>query len=340
MPSKRPIICLSTVDWDFLFQRHQQLMLRLAQAGHPVHYRNPGQVYGALPEEVSPHLWVYRDFDKRPAAGLDDAIFFVYFPAYAGGLAPNPRRFTIYDCTDDFPEFTEHEQLMVDRSDLVICCSEPLRRKFQGRHPHILYLPNGVDLRHFSTVRETPPEMEPIMAAGGPILGYTGALYTRRLDLGLLRFLAERRPQWRIALIGDTYGIDLSEAPQNLIFLGRRPHDMLPAYMRCFDLGLIPFLDNQIARGTDPIKLYEYIAAGLPVVSRALPFADNLAPPLVYTYDSYEGCLDTVDRALAERADHPEAADRMRVAFAAANSWDGRVCELLRTLDGMTWLEA
>ncbi|MGE5599149.1 MAG: glycosyltransferase [Bacteroidota bacterium] len=331
---KRPIVCLSTVDWNFLYQRHQQLMSRLARAGHPVHYRNPTQVPGRAPEEVEERLRVYPDFDRLPRRCLEDALYFVYFPAYAAWLGPEAK-FVVYDCTDDFPAFDADEDRMLGRADLVICCSEPLYAKFRGRHPRLLLLPNGVDAERFRDAAPAP-EIEALRRSGETVAGFSGAAYPQRVDIGLLRRLAELRPAWRIAVVGEPYGQDTPDTPENLSFLGSKPYADLPAYLRGFDVGLIPFHDNRIARGTDPIKLYEYLAAGLPVVSRNLPFVRDLGPPLVYTYDAPGECLDAIERALAEDG---EEARRLRQAHAVKHSWDDRVRRLLDALRDLTWLE-
>lgn len=337
---KRTVVFFSTVDWDFLHQRHQHLAARLARAGHPVHYRNPRQTAGVPPEEAAPRLWVYRDFSLAPQGIMDDAIVFIYFPAHARWFSPDANKFIVYDCTDDFPDFTPHEEAMLGLADLVVCCSEPLHRKFLGRHPSVLYLPNGVEAEHFqSGGGPVPEDMRPLIADGKPILGFSGAMYPERVDAGLIFRLAGDNPHWRLVVIGETYQLDTSKAPSNLFFLGSRPYGVLPAYMRCFSTGLIPFHDNQIARGTDPIKLYEYVAADLPVVSRDLPFVRDLRPPLVYAYNTDEECVAAITRALAERESRAAEARVSRQTFIAQNSWDARVSDLLHALGKHTWLE-
>ncbi len=337
--AKRPIICFPAIDWHFLYHRPQQLMLRLARAGHPVHYRNIAQVPGTPPEEVAANLWVYRDFDRLPG-DIAKPIYFVYFPAHAAWLQPADDKFVIYDCIDDDPVFDGHEELMLSRADMVLCVSRALMKKHEGKHPRLLLLANGVDLNHYTpSGGATPPEMSQIREKGEAVIGFTGAFYTGWVDAELFYFLAESRPEWQFVVIGHAYHWDFSGAPPNLSHLGQRPYDILPSYVRCFDAGIIPFVDNRIARGADPVKLYEYLAAGLPVVSRNLPFIEGLAPPLVYSYNTGEECLAAIARALADEKEKRDEALRLRLAYASGCSWDVRINLLLTELRKLTFLE-
>jgi glycosyltransferase involved in cell wall biosynthesis len=336
---KRPIICMAAINWEYLFQRPQQLMLKLVQMGHPVHYRNPSQALGE-PTEVVPNLYIYEDYTKVPESVVKTAIYFVYFPAYAAGIEPGNEKFIIYDCADDFPEFTQYEDLMCERADLVVCCSETLVNKLSGKHPNILYLPNGVDVKHFCPSEQSiPTEMAAIRARGEAVIGFSGAMYKERVDVELLYFLAKNRPQWQIVIVGETYGWDFSSAPSNISYLGNHSYETLPHYIQCFDVGLIPFHDNQIARGTDPIKLYEYIAAGIPVVSRELLFLQRVDLPPIYTYTTQEECLIAIDQALANEKIGAGENRLVRWEFAERNSWDNRVETLLGEIKKLTGVQ-
>jgi glycosyltransferase involved in cell wall biosynthesis len=314
-------------------------MLRLAGLGHPVHYRNPAQTPGATREEVAPHLWVYRDFGLLPEeAGT--AIYFVYYPAYAKWLQPGGEHFIIYDCIDDDPAFDGHEELMFDRADWVICVSDSLIAKHRAHHSRLLLLTNGVDLRHYQGGHfPVPDELRRYKLEHRVVIGFTGAFYRGWVDMELIYRIAAARPQWTIVIIGESYQWDFNGAPPNLVYLGPRPYCQLPGYVRCFDIGWIPFQDNRIARGADPVKLYEYAAAGIPVVSRNLPFAHDLRPPLVYRYDNYAECLAAINQALAEERRQPHLTQKRRRDYAAGHSWDGQVQLLLRELGKLTWLE-
>lgn len=337
---KRPIVCYPAIDWHYLFHRPQQLMLRLAEKGHPVHVRNPQQQPGAEPEHVAPNVWVYRDLDRLPPEVAEQAIYFIYFPAYAQWIEPGPGKFLVYDCIDDDPVFDGCEALMVERADLILCVSKSLFAKHQANHPRVVFLSNGVDLDHYRFGGgSVPAEIAELKKGAEAIIGFTGAFYRGWVDMELIYRVAYLRPRWKIVIIGESYQWDFSTAPKNLIYLGTRPYSRLPAYVRHFDVGWIPFLDNRIARGADPVKLYEYLAAGIPVVSRELPFTEGLRSPLVYTYRSPEECIAAIKRAVTDSKANRTVQRQRRQSFAAGHTWETKVEQLLAGLAKYTSLE-
>jgi glycosyltransferase involved in cell wall biosynthesis len=338
-PMQRPVICLAAIDWHYLFHRPQQLMLGLARLGHPVHYRNPCQSAGAEPENVAANLRVYRDYERVPEYVRSQAIYFIYYPAYAGWVEKCDGRFIVYDCIDDDPVFAGHEELMLERADLVICPSRSLMEKFAGRHPDLFLLSNGVDLEHYlAQANRTPPEFKPLKRTGRPIVGFSGAFYRGWVDIDLVYQIARSQRDWWVVIVGETYQWDFSGAPGNLVNLGSRPYADLPAYIHSFDVGLIPFVDNQISRGADPVKLYEYAAAGVPTVSRALPFTQGLTRPVVYSYHNERECLTAIERALRDAKNPGNSGKSRRQQFAAAHTWESKVRQLTAELGRRTRL--
>jgi glycosyltransferase involved in cell wall biosynthesis len=337
---KRSIICFPAIDWHYLFHRPQQLMTRLAEEGHPVYVRNITQIRGKAPEEVAPHLWVYHDYDQLPDGVGDTAIYFIYFPAHAGWILPSKDKFIVYDCIDNDPDFAEYEPLMLKRADLVLCVSEQLIQKFQGKHQRLLLLSNGVDFKHYQLDGEAFPleiqEFKSKLSGDSPVIGFSGAFYRGWVDMDLYYQVAYQHPEWKFLIVGESYQWNFQNAPSNIIYLGSRSYQALPAYLNCFDVGIIPFVDNQIARGADPVKLYEYLAAGIPVVSRDLPFVRDLKPPLVYTYRNERECSEMIKSAIMESKN--TAARQLRGNFAVQNTWDSKVGYLLERLAEFTWL--
>ena len=338
---KRPVICLPAIDWQYLFHRPQQLMFELSRAGHPVYYVNPNQVAGCLPEKAANNLWIYKDDNLIPDYIVNAAIYFIYLPWYSAIIQQGGGKFIVYDCIDDDPAFNGHEEQMLSHSDLVICVSDELIKKHRDKHPHIMLLPNGVDIDHYKPRKEpAPPDLADICDNAEAVIGFTGAFFNGWVDTGLLYYLASEHPKWHLVIIGEAYGWDFTNAPPNLYFLGRKPYEALPSYTRCFDAGLIPFLDNQIARGADPVKLYEYLAAGIPVVTRNLPFARNITHPLVYKYDTRDEFIQAISAALTDDKTAKNENRKKRLAFASHYTWENQASILLARLQQLTWLEA
>ncbi len=243
----------------------------------------------------------------------------------------------VYYCVDDFASFSGYDaaQVRADeadlarRADLVVTTSQALQDAKAPLNPNTVLVPHGVDYEHFSrAVREDLPVPEDMEGIPHPILGFFG-LIRDWVDLDLLAEVARRRPQWHIVLIGDAdSGVNLSayRAIPNMHFLGRRPYASLPAYCRCFDVGLIPFKMNELTRAVNPIKLREYLAAGLPVVSTPLPEVARYNG-LVALAETPEETTATVERLNAECDEWPARSRTM-----AGETWPHKIERIERLL--------
>jgi len=179
----------------------------------------------------------------------------------------------IYYCGDDFAALAgvDHvpvarlEQQLVARADLVLAASSTLLQRFPAAKSHLLA--HGVDAQPFASSYPRPADMP----TGKPIMGFYGSL-SSWLDVGLLLAVARALPHWNLLLIGPLQ-CDLSELLQlaNVHWLGPKAHSELPAYVRHWQVSLLPFLDNAQIRACNPLKLREYLASGKPLVSTDFP---------------------------------------------------------------------
>ncbi len=196
-----------------------------------------------------------------------------------------PQR-VVYYCVDDHSQFTGYdaaqvlrdEEALCRRADLVVTTSGPLQEGRQAWNPNTILVPHGVDYEHFARALSPDlPEPAELAAIPRPRLGFFGLLRDW-VDLDLLAEVARRRPDWHVVLLGDST-VDLAPYRQlaNMHFLGPKPYADLPAFCRGFEVGLIPFKLNALTRAVNPIKLREYLAAGLPVVSTPLPEVERYA---------------------------------------------------------------
>jgi glycosyltransferase involved in cell wall biosynthesis len=194
---------------------------------------------------------------------------------------------------------------------------------------------NGVELEHFSLKlerNEAPPELEPILRQGKPIIGYFGSL-AQWFDYELVIELAKRR-DYEVVLIGydydgsmKRYGLDRRK---NLRVIGPIPYQRLPRYAHWFDVSMIPFRLNEITESTSPIKLFEYMALGHPIVSTGLPECRKYRSVLIG--ESTEGFLGAVDRALGLRSDAEYCATLRREAL--ENTWQAKAEQIDHLLGG------
>lgn len=246
----------------------------------------------------------------------------------------------VYYCVDDFAAFGGWNTALVERleaqtmgiSDVVITTSTKLYEERRDRHPAVHLVPHGVDYEHFAAAPRLPADAVPpeLRQIPRPTFGYMG-LISDYVDLDLIGRAARRRPDWSFVLIGDARCQQeaISGLP-NVHRLGPRPYEQLPAYCRGFDVGLIPFRLNRLTRAVNPIKLREYLAAGLPVVSS--PMAEVLKyAPAVHTAETPDEFVAACSAALAMANDgHPER----RQELVRGESWRARVEVLSRLVMG------
>ena len=248
-------------------------------------------------------------------AGLPHAVDVVPFLS---------RRALVYHCADDyahvsgFPDTLPRlEADLCRQADLVITTSETLCQARRRFNPNTHWVPNGADVQHFSKRAEPAADIRDLQR---PIVGFVGGL-SEWVDVHLIEQLARARPGWSFVLIGPV-AVEVSalRGLANVRLVGPRAYADLPAYLAAMDVGLIPFKRNEVTYHADPIKAYEYLAAGLPVVATELPALRRLEH-VVRLADSSDGFLQALDAACGETTDTHR---RARQAEAARHSWNGR----------------
>ncbi|MCC7008869.1 MAG: glycosyltransferase [Acidobacteria bacterium] len=362
---RHDVVCLSIIDWDFRFQRPQQLMAAFAQRGHRVFYVSLAR-FADSGEGLEPKVRLIRDgvYEVQlavprppdlyggglPADVLDAATdslarlrhqydiscaaLYVMIASWAP-LATAARRLwawpVVYDCMDEWENFpgvkravVDAEAALVRECDLLVVTAARLQQKWAFADRPTVLARNAVDF-DFYAERCIPNTL--LAGVPHPIVGYYGAI-ADWFDVDLVVEAARARPGCQFVLLGGVFGVDVSTltALPNVRLLGQQPYDTMPQYLFHFDACLIPFKINPITQATDPVKLYEYLSAGKPVVSVALA---ELAPcaDLVHLARTPGEFVAAIDRALSE--DDPDLVERRR-AFAAANTWNQR-CEAIAT---------
>lgn len=234
------------------------------------------------------------------------------------------ERASIYFCMDDYGELPNTtagmlqplEQLTLGRVDAVVATARRLAEQKRPASERAHQLPQGVNYDHFATPRPCPSD---ISSLPRPILGFAGGV-SPCCDFELLRTVARALPRASVVLVGPIM-VDLAaeRLPPNVHVLGNRPYGDLPAYVQAFDVGLIPYLLNDWTASVDPLKLLEYLAAGIPVVTTPLLEVQKYAS-VVRQGGTPAAFLAAVHDALASD-EHARAAGR---AIAARNTWSHR----------------
>ena len=364
-PSSADLICLSHLRWNFVFQRPQHLMTRYART-HRVYFVEEPLFENISKPSVSidVHDGVFVVVPKLPdgytaeqsiraqraildqvisANGITRFVLWYYTPLawkFSDHLHPDT---IVYDCMDELsafknapPELAILEESLLKRADVVFTGGHSLYEAKKHLHHNMHSMPSSVDVKHFASARSISVDPADQRELPRPRLGFFGVL-DERLDLPLLRGIAEARPGWQLVMIGPVVKIDSADLPRlpNIHYLGAKRYEELPAYLAGWDLALLLFARNEATRFISPTKTPEYLAAGKPVVSTSIrdvvtPYGDR---DLVRIADSVENFVDSCADALREV---PEPRRIRADVFLRGTSWDRTWAKTAALVDAVT----
>lgn len=361
------VICFANIEWESRYQRPQQIMRQFARHGHRVFYViasdfvKPGGAKRFRAVTVAPNIheinlqgsgplnFYYESLNEemeqrflsslaelRHEFQIKSAVSIVHLSFWTPLVLTLRERWgwpVIYDCMDewaDFPnigqEILEQEERLVRESDLLTVTAALLEKKWSAKSKQCYLVRNGVEFDFFASRYRPNKSLEDMPH---PILGYYGAL-AEWVDFELIHFLARQRPDWNFVLIGDVFVDDLVDIDilPNVHLLGRRPYVEMPLYLYHFDVCLIPFKLDGVTHAVDPVKFYEYISSGKPVV--AAPLVELLLyNDYLYLADTPEDFLERIDLALTE---NDPVLMHQRIALAKENDWRDRYQKLDRAI--------
>jgi glycosyltransferase involved in cell wall biosynthesis len=278
---------------------------------------------------------------RRLAADLPQpVVLWIYDPGAAGMVGSCGEAFAVYDCVDDYVEQTasqrkrvlvvECDYVAATQSRLVFTTSSTMFERQRARNAATHLVPNAGDYQHFLKAGDRTIAAPEVLELPRPVLGFVGNFLASKVDFELLEQVARGLPESSLALVGppgrDTEGaLERLAGLPNVRWLGPKPYQELPRYVAAFDVGLIPYLSNAYTRSCFPLKLYEYLAAGKPVVATGLPELAGMEPDVVLVRDP-SFFIDAVKEALS-RDDEDSRARRKRLA--GGNSWERKTDRLL-----------
>jgi glycosyltransferase involved in cell wall biosynthesis len=299
-----------------------------------------------LPESPTARFFNARLLVRQISSALESlpqcpTQLWLFTPDAPELIRPLQPEKVVYYCVDDFAAFTGYNTELVTRlerrtlsaADVVITTSETLYERHRQQHPNTHLVPHGVDFDHFAStanvpIGQLPPDIRDIPK---PVFGYLG-LISHYVDLDLIAGAARRKPEWSFVLIGSVRcDTGVLNGLDNVHLLGGKPYEELPRYCRAFDVGLIPFRMNRLTRAVNPIKLREYLAAGLPVVSTPLPEVRRYAPA-VQTAETLDRFIAACSTALVASQDGNAAGRR---ALVRQEGWRVRVEQLSQVIMGV-----
>ena len=365
LPGCFDILVCPVIDWHFRIQRPQQLARQLAARGHRVVYLtttfeatdspgfrvlespapNVALIRLALP---GGHPNIYRDSMTgrqrelltasigrlRSAMQLDNLVAVVDLPFWRPLVEAVPGCLMVYDCMDfhagfstNSPRMIEEETRLLEQADLVITTSAALAETIGETTPNVL-IRNAGEIDYFGNAPAAPAYV-----TERPVAGYLGAV-ADWFDIDLVTAAAERYPDWDFVLVGSTEHCDVTRARRldNVKLIGEVPYGEAAAWVHSFDLAMIPFRLTELTRCTNPVKVYEYLAAGKPVVATALPEV-RLMGDVAHVADGGDAFIDLLGVAMAERDDVALAGRRRE--WAAAHDWKHRAERLEEAVRGI-----
>jgi glycosyltransferase involved in cell wall biosynthesis len=362
-----PLIVHCHLRWDFVWQRPQQILSRLASSHRIAFIEEPILDAEVARLDISePHPNLIRIVPRLPAGFVDtDAQCAQVVPLLQAAMDAHPSlsgrfddavqwfqspmtapvflgrfgaRGIVYDCMDELanfrfapPDIKAREAYLIEHADVVFTGGYQLFSSKSRMHDNVHFYGCGVDVAHFGKARDAATVVPRSVAAlPGPVFGYFGVI-DERIDYPLLEALADRFPDASIAMVGPLAKVQRDELPQrpNLHWLGQADYADLPALVKGFDVCLMPFALNEATQYINPTKTLEYMAAGKPIVSTAIADVVRNFTPVVAVADTHAAFCDRVEQAWRS----PDAASIAEgIARAEGATWDATVASMEQDL--------
>ncbi|MNG91367.1 putative teichuronic acid biosynthesis glycosyltransferase TuaH [compost metagenome] len=356
------VIVFPVIDWEFRLQRPQHLSREIAKKGHRVFYfcttfnhsdktgysiiSNPeeniyicklnldGQhpvIYQSPPEGETLSFLVQSLDVFRTSLNINNSISIIDLPFWHRVADSLPSNWNVYDCMDYHAGFStnsdklhEQEDKLLREADLVITTAERLSNLISKKRDNVI-IRNAAEVEFFGN-QCTKVKYETTRK----VVGYYGAI-SEWFDIDLVITGAEAYPEWDFVLVGNTFGCDISRAKKikNIKFIGEVPYKDLLGYLSVFDVCIIPFKLVELTLCTNPVKVYEYLAAGKPVVATAMPEI-VLIENMVHVVNNEKEYIEKLSYAMEESTN--KDISKFRKQWAMQHDWASRANDLQLTV--------
>ncbi|MGI6452647.1 MAG: glycosyltransferase [Syntrophomonadaceae bacterium] len=324
-----------TLDIDYLVQRPQQLMKSFAELGITAIYMNKPTPFKKLNrgiKQINPNFYLFDNVDPRLYLKNVRPVVFYSAAAQVDLIKQYRPSLVVFDSldepSDEFAAWRPFYNKAIVTADVVLATSDKLFHTARNLNPHTYLIPNGSDYEYFSQGSRRdlpiPADMDGIRK---PIIGYIGVVATW-CDLELIDKIARNFPECNLVMIGPLYNVSKVPRRPNIHWLGFKPYDQLVFYAQMFDVGIIPFLVSSMTESVNPIKMWEYLAVGMPIVSTAIPETLKYGDLVYYSRNHHE-FLHNMALALEDNSQEKRI---QRNALARENSWKARAEQILQII--------
>ncbi len=352
-----PLVVFCHLRWEFVTQRPQHLISRLAKnrkvlfveepIGHEPHERGtaalqqvteniqvlqPRTDYNRLTAEIAP---IVQDFLQKEQ--WDRPVLWFYSAAFSDLASQIPHSLLVYDCMDELSAFKgasssliEQERKLLSQGDVIFTGGKSLYEAKKQWSDKVWCYPSSVDSVHFEqALHEHTVVPADLAIVARPVVGYYGVI-DERIDYELLAEVSRLNPEISFVMIGPVVKVDPADLPQapNLHYLGGKGYDELPAYLKGFDVAMMPFALNESTKYISPTKTLEYIAGQKPIISTAIYDVVRDYSEVIPIVDNAEQFTTALADFLREDAVQRENRLRKYDAILQAVSWDKTVAAM------------
>jgi len=262
-------------------------------------------------------------------------LVWVYPPCAVDLVGKLNQQLNVFHCVADFSNektnrlrnkvISHMEEELANESDIILTLTKDLYKKYKTINPNTHLFPSAVDYAAFSSALKEDYIPADILPVKGPRIGLVGYLDGNILDINLLCYIADKHPEWSLVLIGPKFRylkeLNRLAKKNNVYFLGEKKNDKVPYYIKNLDVCIIPYTITQFTNNVSPLKLYEYLALGKPIISTALSDLKEFEDVICVCSDKDE-FVNNISLALKE---NDQDLTRKRLRLAQDNSWDSRI---------------
>ncbi|MBU1061648.1 MAG: glycosyltransferase [Candidatus Omnitrophica bacterium] len=323
-----------------LFSRYKGLRESLRKVGENLYVFTPrlslpfGYYFRSL-NKINQRIMAHSLKKIIKDLGFGRSILWIYPPCAVDLIGRLDEKLVLYHCAADFPNEKKNrlrkktilsmEEELIKKSDIVLTLTEALYKKHRHINGSTFLFPSAVDENLFSPhLYADVDEPEDIAGLKRPRIGMVGYLDGRVLDVDLLCDIADQHPEWSVILIGPKFRyvsrLNRLSRKNNIYFLNEKDNNEVPVYIKSLDVCIIPYLVNKFTNNVSPLKLFEYMALGKPIVATGL--ADLRIFEDTVSVSRKEDFVKNISLSLLEK---DERLVDKRLELAKKNSWDERL---------------